>query len=163
MKYPLLLTIGFAITLASGTTAAAGDKKAKKEHSAHEKSAPALPYEASGNEDSRVISQSERQIIESHLHEHYVTQSGKRKKLPPGLAKKVARGKDLPPGWQKKIARGETMPEEVYKVARPLPKEILVKLPPPPAGTIMVAIEGKIARVLEKTRQILDVFEIPLP
>lgn len=87
----------------------------------------------------------------------------KPKGLPPGLAKKVERGGKLPPSWEKKCIQGEIMPPEVFKACKPLPKEVIVKLPPPPPGTILVAIEGKVARLMKATHEILDVFDLPLP
>jgi len=86
--------------------------------------------------------------------------NGKDKPLPPGLARKVARGETLPPGWQKKVVKGEILPVEVYRECHPLPSEVVVKLPPPPAGTVLVTIEGKVVRLLQATREILDVFEV---
>src|SRR5262245_45056914 len=57
------------------------------------------------------ITAEEREVIQN-----YVTtvstpaKPGKKaKKLPPGLAKKVARGGELPPGWQKKCVPGAIM------------------------------------------------------
>ena len=82
------------------------------------------------------------------------------KSLPPGLQKKVERGGELPPGWQKKVARGEVMDAEVYAHSRPLPPELLKRLPPQPRGTIVVTIEGKVVRLLEATLTILDVFDL---
>ncbi len=84
----------------------------------------------------------------------------KQKKLPPGLKKKVARGGALPPGWQKKVARGEVMDPMVYEQSRPLPPDLVRTLPPPPAGTVIVTVEGKAVRLLEATRTILDVFDL---
>ncbi len=84
----------------------------------------------------------------------------KQKKLPPGLKKKVARGGALPPGWQKKVARGEVMDPVVYEHARPLPPVLVQTLPPPPPGTVIVTVEGKVVRLLEATRMILDVFDL---
>ncbi len=84
----------------------------------------------------------------------------KQKKLPRGLQKKVARGGALPPGWQKKVARGEVMDPVVYEQSRPLPPELVRTLPPPPAGTVIVTVEGKAVRLLEATRTILDVFDL---
>ncbi len=84
----------------------------------------------------------------------------KKKKLPPGLRKKVERGGELPPGWQKKVARGEVMDPVVYERARPLPPVLVKTLPPPPAGTVIVTVEGKVVRLLEATRTILDVFDL---
>jgi len=84
----------------------------------------------------------------------------KKKKLPPGLRKKVARGGELPPGWQKKVARGEVMDPVVYEHSRPLPPELVRTLPPQPPGTVIVTVEGKAARLLEATLTILDVFDL---
>ncbi len=52
------------------------------------------------------------------------------------------------------------MPVEVYERSHPLPPEIVVKLPPPPPGTILIAVEGKVARLVQATHEILDVFDI---
>jgi len=35
-----------------------------------------------------------------------------------------------------------------------------MKAPPPPPGTVLITIGGKVARVLAATREILDVFEV---
>jgi hypothetical protein len=84
----------------------------------------------------------------------------KKKKLPPGLRKKVARGGALPPGWQKKVARGEVMDPAVYEHCRPLPPELVRSLPPQPQGTVLVTVEGKAVRLMEATLTILDVFDL---
>ena len=105
----------------------------------------------------------EKEIVKQHLADIRAVQSkksGPDKVLPPGLAKKVARGEKLPPGWQKKIARGEVLPQTVYAQAQPLPEVVMRKLPPPPAGTILVTLDGKVVRLLEATRTIVDVFEL---
>jgi hypothetical protein len=84
----------------------------------------------------------------------------KHRSLPPGLAKKVARGGDLPPGWQKKVARGEVLPDDIFKRASRLPEEILKRLPRQPDGTVLMAIDGKLFRLRESTKEILDVFDL---
>lgn len=88
-------------------------------------------------------------------------QKGKKSKaLPRGLQKKTARGGALPPGWQEKVVKGEVLGPEVYRHATPLPEELAVKLPPAPDGTVLVKVEGKVIRLYEATRTILDVFDI---
>jgi hypothetical protein len=92
-----------------------------------------------------------------HSHGHG---KGHNKGLPKGLAKKAERGETLPPGWQKKCVRGQTMPMEVFKYCQPLPHEVIVKLPPPPPGTVIVTLEGKAVRLVQATLEILDVFDV---
>ena len=84
----------------------------------------------------------------------------KTKDIPWGLQKKMARGGGLPPGWQKKVAKGEVLCPKVYQHATPLPEELTMKLPPAPDGTVLVKVEGKVIRLYEATRTILDVFDI---
>jgi len=86
--------------------------------------------------------------------------AGQTANLPPGLAKNVARGKPLPPGWQNKLARGQAMPQDVYEHAQLLPVAVLKNLPPQPPGTILVKVEGKVVRLAEATRTVLDVFDL---
>lgn len=92
---------------------------------------------------------------------HHPLQKGKKTKgLPPGLAKKVARGRPLPPGWQKKLVVGQVLPQEIYVHAEPVPPPVVAQLPPARKGTITVVISGKIVRLIEATMEILDVFEV---
>jgi hypothetical protein len=111
-----------------------------------------------------VFTPAEREVIRGYLrgggdkHEHGKGKKGKG--LPPGLAKKVARGGDLPPGWEKKCVRGERMSPEVYKQCEPLPQDVVVQLPPPPPGTIVVTLPGKAVRLAQATLEILDVFDV---
>jgi hypothetical protein len=113
------------------------------------------------------ITTQERQVIREYVVVHSDTdghdkhgKKGKEKSLPPGLAKKVERGESLPPGWQKKLVKGETMSAEVYRQCHTLPDEVVVRLPPPPSGTILVSFEGKVVRLARATLEILDVFDV---
>ena len=126
------------------------DKAAKEEHAKRDDAA---------EHKGHAISTSEREIIQGFISEHEGKPGKKAKDLPPGLKKKIARGGKLPPGWEKKLVTGEVMPPEVWAESQPLPHEIIVKLPVPPPGTVLRAIEGHIVRVMEKTREILDVFD----
>jgi hypothetical protein len=116
-----------------------------------------------------IINPQERGIIREYVvskksHGHGQGSSGKPAKhdkgLPKGIAKKVERGDDLPPGWQRKCVKGQIMPTEIYQRCEPLPHEVVVKLPPPPSGTIIVTIEGKAVRLMQATLEILDVFDV---
>jgi hypothetical protein len=120
-------------------------------------SEPAKP----GVKSDVVITTAEREIIRGYCaqFEHPGKKGKKARSLPPGLAKKVARGGKLPPGWEKKLVKGEVVPEPIFKECHPLPKEVVLKLPVPPPETILRAIEGRIVRLHEKTREILDVFD----
>jgi hypothetical protein len=145
-----------------GTRDVPGQSDAKKEKS--EKTTLEATAKPSGKEPwvnvNVQIGPQERQVIQNYVTDYNSKPGKKDKGLPPGLAKKVARGGKLPPGWQKKCVRGEIMPEPVFKQCRPLPPEIIVKLPPPPVGTILITVEGKIVRLAKATREILDVFDL---
>jgi hypothetical protein len=108
------------------------------------------------------FSDEERQTIQGYAERYNALPGKHERRLPPGLAKKVARGGTLPPGWEKKCVVGETMPTEVYSECHALPAELVVKLPPPPepALTVTVAVEGKVVRLLKATHEILDVFDV---
>lgn len=80
--------------------------------------------------------------------------------LPPGLAKKAARGQPLPPGWQKKLARGEVIEARTLGHAERVPERILRDLPRQPEGTVLVKVEGKLVRLHEATRTIIDVLDL---
>ena len=74
------------------------------------------------------------------------------KHLPPGLQKKVQSGKSLPPGWQRKLAVGETLDQGVFDLGKVVSKNSK-------EGLITVNIEGKIVRVIEKTREIVEILD----
>lgn len=82
--------------------------------------------------------------------------------LPRGLQKKVARGGELPPGWQKKLQRGEVLDQAVVSHGGPVSPQLKVKLPVGDKGSVDITLDGKVIRLNEKTRQILEVFEVRL-
>jgi len=102
----------------------------------------------------------EKGILLRHAEEIMALQKPQHQNLPPGLAKKVARGKRLPPGWQKKLAIGRTCPEDVYAHTIKLPDHILYQLPRQPEGTMLVVLEGKVIRLIEATKTIADVLNL---
>jgi len=80
-------------------------------------------------------------------------------KLSAELAGAVDPGVQLESGWEKKLLRGEILTLPVFSQCKPLPREIAVRLPAAPAGTVLVALEGRIIRLVRQTRQILDVYD----
>jgi hypothetical protein len=165
-------TIPFILRLASiGLLLVAGavqakDKHAKDQPGKHSTDTPSAESPAKGKEPwlkvEAVITPHEREVIQGYVTEKTRNKMfwKRSKSLPPGLSKKVERGGELPPGWQKKLVRGETMPPEIHGKCQPLPPDLVAKLPPPPPDTVLVAVSGKVVRLLNATREILDVFEV---
>lgn len=71
--------------------------------------------------------------------------------LPPGLAKQ---GK-LPPGWEKKLHPGAVLERDIYAHAHRIPPEDTVY--DEPEGVITIRVGGKVARVIEETREVVEV------
>ena len=121
---------------------------------------------------SRLFTEDERHIIESFFRDRYGDyypddgygsgggKHGKKKQLPPGLQKKLARGGELPPGWQKKVARGEVLDTELYGRSRSLPEELLRRLPRHVDGTDLRWLEDQVVRIVDDTHLILDVLQV---
>ncbi len=76
----------------------------------------------------------------------------KHNQLPPGLQKKQMKGKSLPPGWEKKLAKGEILNKEVYKQSQ-------IVIPVDKKGLLTIKVEGKLIKLYEATREIVEVFE----
>jgi hypothetical protein len=79
-------------------------------------------------------------------------EKGKNKPLPQGLQMKLDRGGSLPPGWQKKLAKGEVLEESVYNHG-------VVVIPIDSDGMLTVRIEGKLIKLIEATREIVEIFD----
>lgn len=88
------------------------------------------------------------------IDRYFKANPGARKQLPPGLAKK----NKLPPGWQKKLAPGQRVPDDLWERRVDLPREIKL---PVEKGVIRVRIDDRVVKVAEKTREILDILELP--
>jgi hypothetical protein len=70
--------------------------------------------------------------------------------LPPGLQKKVERGQSLPPGWKKKLAKGRILDNDIYQQGQ-------VVIPVDKNGLITIRLEGKLVRLYEATREVVEV------
>lgn len=76
--------------------------------------------------------------------------------LPPGLAK---RGGNLPPG----LSRGQEVTSEYDEHLLPLPKELEIRLPPPPHEVIRRILGHDIVMIDKQTKKVLDVMRDALP
>ena len=81
-----------------------------------------------------------------------VAKNDKQKKMPPGLQKKAAKGQPLPPGWQKKLAKGEVMDKRVYQQSQ-------IVVPVDRHGLVTVRIEGKLVRLYQASREIVEILK----
>ena len=139
--------------------------QAKSDNAAPKQAKPPAPSAAAPEQPwlQMEMTPLEKEIVKQYLVDMRAAQSkksGPAKAPPPGAAKKGTSSAKLPPGWQKKITRGAVLPQTVYAQAQPLPDVVIRKLPPPPAGTILVILDGKVVRLLEATRTIVDVVEL---
>lgn len=76
-------------------------------------------------------------------------------KCPPGLAKK--HNGCLPPGQAKKWAKGHPLPVDLQY--HDLPRELLKRLPPPPPDHRYVQIAGDVLMIAVGTRMVIDALE----
>lgn len=150
-RLPIVVT-ALALAFAVPAFADKGGKGKEKDKDAPSAAAHAPGKGEHGRPD---FSDKERSAIESYFERN----PGARDQLPPGLAKK----NKIPPGWQKKIRRGEPVPPDLWEFRVPLPHEILVKLPPPPPGVVLVRIHDRVLKVRERTHEVLDDLGLPHP
>jgi len=66
----------------------------------------------------------------------------------------------LPSGWHTRIRRGCVMPSDIYVYREPVPQHVLVTMPPQPPGVVHIMVGGKVVRLMEASRTIMDVFDI---
>lgn len=77
----------------------------------------------------------------------------KHKQLPQGLQMKLDRGGSLPPGWQRKLVRGEILAEPIYSHSE-------IVIPVDSEGLLTVRVEGKLIRLIQATREIIDIVDL---
>ena len=105
-----------------------------------------MPLASAGDTAEIVFDAIQRQIIAEYYREHRTEHpggKGKRKGLPPGIARNLERGKTLPPGIAK----------------RPLPDALERRLPPPPEGHERVIVDGRVLLIDIATGLIRDKLE----
>ena len=102
------------------------------------------------------FSNEERRIIENYYRKDHGGKKGKKKGLPPGLAK---RGGNLPPGLQKHIERNGQLPPGLQKRLEPLPRDLHGRLPRLPEYYERVILERDVILVDRRTNRVLDIIE----
>jgi hypothetical protein len=68
----------------------------------------------------------------------------------------------LPPGWQKKLQKGEVLEQSVVSHGTPVSDKVRVTLPVGDRGSVDITLDGKVIRLDEISRKVLDVFEVRL-
>ncbi|PCH83086.1 MAG: hypothetical protein COB89_07520 [Piscirickettsiaceae bacterium] len=91
---------------------------------------------------------------------HNKYKKSKKKQLPPGLQKKLARDGQLPPGWQTKVVRGEVLDGEILRRSELIPEELARHLPTLHDGEVIRRVGNKVVRVLEGNGTIIDVIDL---
>ena len=139
-------------------TAETTEQAKAKENHAKKESAQADGAKKNAKKEAKDLqfSEKDKEVLEDWQKGNASWKKSK-KKLPPGLQKKVDRGGELPPGWKKKLEVGTVLEPEVDEVAQTLPEEILARLPEIPEDTEIVQVGGEIVRVIESTREIVDI------
>ena len=136
MKRAIILTVT-AMFLGTAVVSAAPPEKRGKGSNKEAKHAPVSRDETRTSVAVRIgFHERDVQIIRAHYAPRY-------RNIPPGLAKKVARGGSLPPGWQKKF--------------EPFPVALERGLPPLPAGYQRGVIDGHAVIFNQKSQTIIDV------
>ena len=134
-----LISLAVAVSLSSPLAVAKNDHKkghkGKPQHAEQKHS-----HQDKKPERERRFSNDEHDLIQDYYHRHRYD-SG-RTTLPKGLQKKYERTGDI------------------YRHGRDIPFELRERLPVGPVGSKIIELEGKIIRVMEGTRMILDVFDI---
>jgi hypothetical protein len=132
----IAISLLLAAILTVPTPALAGNK-GKKAHNAPAEQIHMSPATAS------LITVTERTIIFNYVNQYrdtLVAAPGGAQSLPPGVAKKLARGGTLPPGIAKRY----------------LPQDLLVQLPPRP-GYQWVVVDNDVVLIAAATGLIVDV------
>ena len=91
-------------------------------------------------------------LLVSPLYAHSDKTKTKAKILPPGLQKKLQKGQSLPPGWQKKLMVGVRLEPAIYEHGD-------VVVPLDSKGLLTIRLEGKLVRLVEATREIVEILE----
>ncbi|MCW8855837.1 MAG: hypothetical protein OQJ95_00630 [Kangiella sp.] len=149
-----ITTLGLSFLFSTGY---AMDKEPKREQVQEQQQNKVAPKPSRDG----LFHDDETRIIRDYYHDRNRDYGdSKKKQLPKGLQKKYQRTGELPPGWEMKLQRGEVLSEDVYRYGQPIPYELRQRLPLGPTGSKIIEVEGKIIRVMENTREIIDILSL---
>jgi Ni/Co efflux regulator RcnB len=99
----------------------------------------------------------QREMAREYYREHrrYRDRDDDDRRCPPGLAKKG--NGCMPPGQARKWRRGEPLPRDV--VYQPVPRDLEVRIGPPPRGYRYVDVAGDILMIAVGTAVVVDAIQ----
>lgn len=151
-----LVSLGFMVSVQADPPGGKQEKKDKHEkHEKYEKQEKRSKAERRDHfiDDDRVVIRDYYAKNPSSLPPGLAKRNGN---LPPGLAK---RGGNLPPG----LSRGQVVTAEYQEIMLPLPRELEIRLPPPPHEVIRRIIGHDIVMIQKHNNKVLDVMRDALP
>ena len=155
MKFftPAIAAIALSILIAPSTVLAekgGNSGKGKNKGNSHQE----YKHESSPSKDGVHVEfhfgDQDRRVV----RDYYGAQA-KGGKCPPGLAKKG--NGCMPPGQAKKWVMGRPLPRDV--VYYDLPHNLVVRLPPPPAGHRYVQVAGDVLMIAVGTSMVVDAIQ----
>ena len=148
----VLLSLGFMLSVQADSSRGRDDDDKHDNKDKHEKSEKHDKHEKKHKNGKA----ERREHFDDHDHvvirEFYAVPGH----LPPGLAKR--RGK-LPPG----LSRGQAVTPEYKEHLLPLPRDLEIKLPPPPHEVVRRILGRDIVMINKKTNKVQDVLHDALP
>ena len=94
----------------------------------------------------------------TYVREYYTSYDGPGKKCPPGLAKKG--NGCMPPGLVRSWQIGQPIPRNV--IVYPVPRPVILQLPPAPYGYRYARLGGDIVLVQQQNNLIVDIIQVLL-
>ena len=154
-RVAVLLSLGFMASVQADPpwARAGGDQPEQKQKHENYKKQRAAERRDRFAEDDRVVVRNFYAQNPSSLPPGLAKRGGN---LPPGLAK---RGGNLPPG----LSRGQAVTAEYEEHLLPLPRELEIRLPPPPHEVIRRILGHDIVMIDKQTKKVLDVLRDALP
>ena len=166
LKTQSLVVLIIAVALGLGAAPATADKPSwagggKEKHS---KSSKEYKHEGKREKAEKKHGKSKRRKHGKHFGDHdhhavrdyYSREFRKRKRCPPGLAKK--NNGCMPPGQaKKKWAYGKSLPRDV--VYHDLPRQLVLELPVPPEGQRYVRVLSDVLLIAKGTGIVIDAIQ----